>query len=142
MAENNIGSIMGVTMEKIRSLVDSQTIIGDPITVKDITIIPVSKVSFGMASGGSDFPSKQNNATMFGGGGGAGATITPVAFLVVKGNEVKILNANDTPTPIEKAVNAVPGVIETISSLFKKNKEEEIICRSRRPSTHPAMNAP
>ena len=126
MAEN-ISNIMGVTMEKIRSLVDSQTIIGDPITVNDLTIIPVSKVSFGLASGGSDFPNKQTSGAMFGGGGGAGATVTPVLFLVVKGNEVKLLNANDTATPIEKAVSAVPGVIETITSIFKKNKEEVII---------------
>ncbi len=122
---DNIGNIMGVTMDKIRSLVDSGTIIGDPITVNDITIIPVSKVSFGLASGGSDFPSKQSSATMFGGGGGAGATVTPVVFLVVKGNEVKLLNANDTATPIEKAVGAVPGIVEKISDLIKKNKEQK-----------------
>lgn len=124
MADNNISSIMSVTMEKIRSLVDSQTIIGDPITVNDITIIPVSKVSFGLASGGSDFPAKDSSAKMFGGGGGAGATVTPVVFLVVKGNEVKVLSVSDTATPIEKAIGAVPGVVETISGLFKKNKEE------------------
>ena len=125
MADNNISNIMNVTMEKIRSLVDSQTIIGDPIKVNDITIIPVSKVSFGMASGGSDFPSKQSGAAMFGGGGGAGATVTPMLFLVVKGNEVKILYANDTPTPIEKAVNAVPTVVEKITELINKKKDAD-----------------
>ncbi len=124
MADNNISNIMGVTMDKIRSVIDSETIIGDPIVVNDITIIPVSKVSFGMASGGSEFPSKQSSATMFGGGGGAGATVTPVVFLVVKGNEVKVLNANETATPIEKAVNAVPTVVEKISEIIKKKKEE------------------
>ena len=72
MADNNISNILGITMDKIRSVVDSETIIGDPIVVNDITIIPVSKVSFGLASGGSEFPSKQSSATLFGGGGGAG----------------------------------------------------------------------
>lgn len=124
MADNNISNIMGVTMDKIRSVIDSETIIGDPIVVNDFTIIPVSKVSFGMASGGSEFPSKHSSATMFGGGGGAGATVTPVVFLVVKGNEVKVLNANETATPIEKAVNAVPTVVEKISEIIKKKKEE------------------
>ena len=125
MADNNINSIMGTTMDKIRSLVDSQTIIGDPITVNDITIIPVSKVSFGLASGGSDFPSKDSGKTCFGGGGGAGATVTPVVFLVIKGNEVKLLNATETATPIEKAVSAVPTVVEKITELIKKNKEDK-----------------
>ncbi len=125
MADNNINSIMGTTMEKIRSLVDSQTIIGDPITVNDITIIPVSKVSFGLASGGSDFPSKQSGKACFGGGGGAGATVTPVVFIVVKGNEVKLLNANEPESPIDKAIGAVPTVVEKITELLKKKKEEK-----------------
>ena len=81
MAENNINGVMDSTIDKIRSMVDSETIIGDPIAVNDITIIPVSKLSFGFASGGSDFPSKTTGKTMFGGGGGAGATVTPVVFI-------------------------------------------------------------
>lgn len=125
MSENNISSIMSTTIEKIRTLVDSQTIIGDPITVNDITIIPVSKVSFGLASGGSDFGGKESSKTCFGGGGGAGATVTPVVFLVVKGNEVKLLNANESETPIEKAIGAVPTVVEKISDMIKKSKENK-----------------
>lgn len=127
MAENNIGNIMDVTMEKIRSLVDSETIIGSPINAGSVTIIPVSKVSFGLASGGSDFSGKSQPGKMFGGGGGAGATVTPVCFLVVRGNEVKVLNAVSSETPLEKAIDAVPGVVDKISQLFKKNTEETII---------------
>ncbi len=123
MADNNISNIMDVTMDKVRSLVDSDTIIGNPIEVGEVTIIPVSKVAFGLASGGSDFPSKSINAKMFGGGGGAGASVTPVCFLVIKGTEVKVLNTTEVTSPIEKAISAVPEVIDTISNLFKKDKD-------------------
>lgn len=125
MAESNISSILDTTMEKLRTVVDSDTIIGKPIAVGEITIIPVSKVSFGLASGGSEFPAKNSNAKMFGGGGGAGATVTPVCFIVVKGNEVKMLNPNSTSSPIEKAIDAVPGIVDKISGLFKKDKNED-----------------
>ena len=125
MAESNISSIMDTTMEKLRTVVDSETIIGKPIEVGSITIIPVSKVSFGLASGGSEFPSKNSNAKMFGGGSGAGASVTPVCFLVVTGNEVKVLGANEPTSPIEKAIDAVPTVIEKVSALFKKDKSDE-----------------
>ncbi len=125
MADNNISNIMDVTMDKVRSLVDSDTIIGNPIVVGEVTIIPVSKVAFGLASGGSDFPSKTVNAKMFGGGGGAGAAVTPICFLVVKGTDVKILSATAEASTIEKAISAVPEVIDTITNLFKKDKDTE-----------------
>ena len=125
MADNNISNIMDVTMDKVRSLVDSDTIIGNPIVVGEVTIIPVSKVAFGLASGGSDFPSKTINAKMFGGGGGAGAAVTPICFLVVKGTDVKILSATVETSAIEKAISAVPEVIDTITNLFKKDKDTE-----------------
>lgn len=125
MAENNISNILDTTMQKLRTVVDSDTIIGKPIAAGDITIIPVSKVSFGLASGGSDFPSKTTSSKMFGGGGGAGATVTPVCFLVIKGNEVRVLNANAVESPVEKAVAAVPDVISKVSALFKKDNDSE-----------------
>lgn len=125
MSETNISSILDATMEKLRTLVDAETVIGQPVIVGDITIIPVSKVSFGLASGGSDFPSKSTNSKMFGGGSGAGATVTPMCFLVVKGNEVKLLSATPSSSPIEKAIDAVPGIVDKVSSLFKKDKSSE-----------------
>ena len=87
MAEHPIEGIMGVTMEKIRQLVDANTIIGEPITVDGATIIPISRVTFGFASGGSDVGAKTNKQ-MFGGGTGAGVSIAPIAFLVISGGNV------------------------------------------------------
>ena len=88
MAEHPIEGIMGVTMEKIRQLVDANTIIGEPITVDGATIIPISRVTFGFASGGSDVGAKTNKQ-MFGGGTGAGVSIAPIAFLVISGGNVR-----------------------------------------------------
>ena len=83
MAEHPLQGMMGITMDKVREMVDSSTIIGDPIKVDaDTTIIPVSRVTFGFASGGSDVGAKASK-DMFGGGSGAGVSITPVAFLIV-----------------------------------------------------------
>ena len=90
MSENSIKSIMDVTMDKLRAMVDANTIIGDPIVVGDVTLLPVSKVSFGLATGGSDFPSKTQSG-LFGGGGGAGVTIAPVAFIAVCDGSVKMM---------------------------------------------------
>ena len=82
MAEHPIEGMMGVTMEKIRQLVDANTIIGEPITVDGATIIPISRVTFGFASGGSDVGAKTNKQ-MFGGGTGAGLSNAPIPFLTL-----------------------------------------------------------
>ena len=90
MKEQSAAGILETTIEKVKNLVNVSTIIGEPMNIDGgITIIPVSKVTYGFASGGSDFPSKTNKE-IFGGGGGAGVTITPVAFLVISDGEVTI----------------------------------------------------
>ena len=126
----NIKDIMGVTMEKIKAMASADTIIGDPIVLSEnVTCIPVSKVSYGFASGGSDFggissPNKKS-ATKFGGGGGAGMTITPVAFLVLQDGNVRILGIDETESSAEKAIGMIPDVVNKISSLFKKDKNNK-----------------
>ena len=91
MAEKSAGAILTSTIEKIRELVDTSTIIGEAIYAEGgTTIIPVSKVTFGLATGGSDFPTKQGKE-LFGGGGGAGVSIVPIAFIAVNGSDVKMM---------------------------------------------------
>ena len=119
--EKSANSILKTTIEKVRDLVDVSTIIGDPINLPNgLTIIPVSKVTYGFASGGSDFPSK-NNVELFGGAGGAGITINPVAFLVVKDGDVTIKHIVSDDNAVERAVSLVPEMFDKITSL-KKNK--------------------
>ena len=122
MSENPIQGIMGTTMEKIKEMVDVNTIIGDPVTTPDgTTIIPVSKVSFGFASGGSDLPTKQPKNT-FGGGGGAGISIQPIAFLVVSAGNVKLLQMTMGENTANNIVNMVPEVVYKIGAMFHKDK--------------------
>ncbi len=126
MDKHPIGDLMETTMQKIREMVDVNTIVGSPIVTADgITLIPISKVSFGFASGGSDFQTKnqqqgQNNA--FGGGSGAGVNIVPVAFLVVKGGSIKLLNiAPPASTTVDRIIEMVPEVIDKVSELLNKD---------------------
>lgn len=119
MAEQKIESIMNVTLENLKALVDSNTIIGTPITVGEVTLIPISKISFGLATGGSDFPSK-SSSSMFGGGGGAGVTVTPIAFISVCGNNVKLMQVNAELTSVDKLIEQGPEIIQKIKQTFEK----------------------
>ena len=127
MSENNIKSIMDTTMDKLRAMVDANTIIGDPISAANgTTIIPVSKVSFGFASGGSDLPTQA--AEKFAGGAGAGVTVKPVAFIVIKSDgDVQLMELGGKSSPVEGIVDAIPGVIEKIKGMVadKKAKKDE-----------------
>ena len=120
MGENSIKGIMDTTMEKLKAIVDADTIIGTPIVLGDITMIPVSKVSFGMATGGSDFPARSSNSVMFGGGGGAGVSIVPISFIVVSGDNVKMLPINNEYTAVDKALALAPELFEKVKKLFSK----------------------
>lgn len=126
MSEHPIESLMGVTMQKIKEMVDVNTIIGDPITTPDGTVIvPVSKVSYGFASGGSDFPSKKDGKDCFGGGSGAGITINPVGFLTVTNGEIKMVGVGETDGTLDKAIAMVPDVFDKVTGFFKKNKKSK-----------------
>jgi sporulation protein YtfJ len=123
MKEKSASGILGTSIEKMRELVDVSTIIGDPIKLGAVTVIPVSKVSYGFASGGSDFPSK-GNQELFGGGGGAGVTITPVAFLVEYEGNVTVKYVSGSESSVERLIGQVPDIItkltDTIDKLIKK----------------------
>lgn len=124
MSENNIKGIMDTTMDKLRAMVDADTIIGTPITVGGITLLPVSKVAFGLATGGSDFPSK-NQSGLFGGGGGAGVTINPVAFIAIKGESVHMMPVYSEMNTIDKAINMAPELIDKVKELFDKGEQTQ-----------------
>lgn len=125
MKEQSAAGILETTIEKIRELVDVSTIIGDPMYLEGgMTIIPISKVTYGFASGGSDFPSK-TNAQLFGGGGGAGVTITPVAFLIVSDGEVTLKHITAYDNAAERVVNLVPEMFDKVTSVVNKTKKKK-----------------
>lgn len=132
MSENNhpINEVLQTTMSQIREMVDANTVVGQPITTQDgVTLIPVSRLSFGFATGGSDFGKTSNVTKNFGGGAGAGVNVIPVAFLIVKDGSVRLLPvappANDT---VGRVVDLVPEMFEKVTGYIDKksaeNKEE------------------
>lgn len=128
MSDTPIEGLMDTTLEKIRQMVDVNTVIGTPITTPDgTTIIPVSKVVYGFASGGSEFGSKKaDNKTLFGGGTGAGVTINPIAFISICNGDVKLLNIADYQNSQDRAVGMIPEMFDKIVGLFKKDKSKEL----------------
>ena len=127
--EHPLNDLMGSTMERLRSMVDVNTVVGEPILAGEVTIIPVSMVSVGFASGGSDFASKnqrpeQDNS--FGGGSGAGLKITPIGFLIVRGENVKLLPVMPPPGgAIDRAVDMVPDLVDKVTSIVEKQQEKK-----------------
>ncbi len=130
MNENShpINDLMQTTMAKIREMVDANTVVGQPITTDDgVTLIPVSRLSFGFASGGSDFGGKtQQTSKNFGGGAGAGVSVVPVAFLVVKDGQVKLIHmgppAADTAS---RVVEMVPEMFDKITGYLDKKDQDK-----------------
>ena len=138
MSEHPIESLMLTAMSSIESMVDVNTIIGEPIQSQNgITIIPISKVAFGFAAGGSEFNAetlkeynKKNNdeeieyKLPFGGGAGAGVSINPVAFLVVQGNNVKLMPV-DHDSCIDKLLDYVPDLMQKMNEMFNKSIKQK-----------------
>ncbi|MBQ8010577.1 MAG: sporulation protein YtfJ, partial [Oscillospiraceae bacterium] len=108
MSEHAINGFMGISMEKIRSVVDANTMIGDPIHCGDgTTVIPVSKVSLGFASGGSDLPTRTAKE-YFAGGAGAGMSVKPIGFLVIQNGDVRLIQLSMNADKGNVALNMVP----------------------------------
>ncbi len=123
--DNKVQELMGVSIDKIREMVDVSTVIGEPMTLADgTTLIPVSRVSYGFATGGSDLPTK-GTQELFGGGGGAGINIIPIAFLVVSDGNVRVLPMVASPDTFNQVVNMVPDVVNKIGDLFSKGKDKK-----------------
>lgn len=125
MNEHPIDGLMSSAMSNIKEMVDVNTIVGNPVTIPDgTTIIPISKVSFGFAAGGSEFSNGQEKQLPFGGGSGAGVTINPVGFLVASSNQVKFISVGQ-PTATDKLVDYMPEAIDKLQGMFGKSEKKE-----------------
>ena len=128
MKEHPVNDMMGSTREKIKAMIDVNTVVGEPIVTGEVTIIPVSRVSFGFASGGSDFASKHQKPggeNAFGGGSGAGVNLEPIAFLIVRGENVRLLPIMPPCGPIDRAIDVVPEVVDKITTFVEKQQEKK-----------------
>lgn len=127
--QQSIQQLMANTLGKMRELVDSNTVIGTPITTEaGTTIIPVSKISFGFVSGGTDFANDKQK-DLFGGAASSGASITPVGFLVINGTTVKFMQVAEGNRTIDRLINMMPEVIDKLEAMISKKtgKEPEMV---------------
>lgn len=117
-------NMLDSTIQKIREMVDVNSVIGDPITTPDgVTIIPVSKVSVGFGGGGTDFASKTSQENPFGGGVGGGVKVTPICFLIVKDGNVRMMPvAQPANSTTERLVEMLPDTLEQINSFMESKK--------------------
>lgn len=137
MAEHPIQGLMSTAMENLKEMVDVNTIVGDPVETPDGSVIlPISKVGFGFAAGGSEFDPEVEasgkggkdgeSASVelpFGGGAGGGVSITPIGFLVVGNGQVKMLSTEGPNQLYEKLIDLAPQVMDKVSQMMKKNKQ-------------------
>ncbi|GAK39966.1 putative sporulation protein [Paenibacillus sp. TCA20] len=149
MSDHPIQGLMKTAMENIKAMVDVNTIVGDAVETPDGTVIlPISRVGFGFAAGGSDFhldaeaESKSSNssgnsaskANPFGGGSGGGVSIRPIAFLVVGKQDVHIVPLDNQTHLFEKIIDSAPQVIDQIQSIFQKNNAGSGMAGSTAPT--------
>ena len=124
-----IGDLMSEIVDKVREIADANTIVGQPIEAGGVTIIPVSRLSVGVGSGGTEFASKHKKPednSCFGGGAGAGVNLIPVGFLIVKGDSVKLLPvAPPAATTVDRVVEMVPEAIDKLTDFIEKQQEKK-----------------
>lgn len=122
----NVSEILNASMTKIRDMVDANTVIGAPIQVADgTTLIPISKITFGLASGGADFAPKETPTGTFGGGAGCGVKIVPVAMLVLQGERVRMLPIDEpASSAAERMIEQIPMLIDKLTDLIKGKSTE------------------
>lgn len=137
MADNTVQGTIGSIMENLKTMVDSNSVIGDPITTPDgTTIIPVSKISYGFGSGsGSNNGTQEKSGktgTMFGAGGGGGITVTPVCFLSVKDGSVKMYQVEPFVSSVDRVIEKMPDLMDRVGSFLDDKKEERAIKKAEK----------
>lgn len=125
---NSLSELISTTMEHVRTMADANTIIGTPIQAEGVTLIPVSRMSFGVAGGGTEFSTKKQPAgdNSFGGGSGASAKLEPVAFLVVKEGSVRLLPVAPPPaTTVDRVIDTVPEVVDKVTGFIESQQAKK-----------------
>lgn len=121
-SEKKLENLVDVAMQKLRSIADGETVVGKPIVVGDTTIIPISSIKVGFATGGSDLPTK-NPKDQFGGGTGGGVKIDPIAFITITNGDVKLLQMTVNQSGSNAIINMVPDIVDKITDVINKKGE-------------------
>lgn len=123
----SVSEILGASMSKVREMVDANTVVGAPIAATEgVTLIPISKITFGLASGGADLAAKavDTNGT-FSGGTGCGVKITPVAIIVIQNDRVRVMPVDEpASSAAERVIEQLPGIVDKLSELIGKKKDD------------------
>jgi sporulation protein YtfJ len=124
MSEHPIQSLMNTAMSNLEHMINVNTIVGDPIESPDGSVIlPVSKVGFGFAAGGSQFGGHEGGTMPFGGGSGGGVSVTPVAFLVVSSKGIKVLHLSEQAHILDKVIDLAPQAVDKVQQMMNKKKQ-------------------
>ncbi len=124
MSDNGLEKLVETAMQKIHELADCETVVGKPIIADGTTIIPISKVSVGFTSGGSDLPTK-GSKDLFGGGTAGGVTLQPLAFITITNGEVKLLQMSVNASKENALINMIPDVVDKITDFINNRKTDE-----------------
>ncbi len=124
MNDNGLEKLVETAMQKIHELADCETVVGKPIIADGTTIIPISKVSVGFTSGGSDLPTK-GSKELFGGGTAGGVTLQPLAFITITNGEVKLLQMSVNASKENALINMIPDVVDKITDFINNRKSDE-----------------
>lgn len=120
---NNIVDLLNISVDKIKSMVDVNVVLGKATIYNNTTVVPISKVKCGFISGGVDQkPEPENNNNPFGGASGGTMTLTPIAFLVINANDVKVLHLDEHSHILENLIDLIPETITKVLGLIKQNK--------------------
>ena len=124
MKDTPVNKIMEDTLQKMKEMVDVSTIIGEPMVSGNTTLIPVSKVQYGFTSGGTDLPSKQGSE-LFGGAGGGGVSITPIAFICIENGKCRMMQINNYTSSADRAIAMIPELVDKLTELVGSKGEDE-----------------
>lgn len=125
-----LNEVIDITIDKVKQMVDVNTVVGQPIhTPEGVTVIPISRMSFGFGSGGSDWATKNQPAdkdNAFGGGAGAGVSVEPTGFLIIKSESVRFLPVAPCPGgPVEKVIDLMPEIVDRVENFVDKRKADK-----------------
>lgn len=126
MSDNKVAEMLSEVSGNFKGMIDANSVIGEPITAGDGTIIvPISKVSFGFGGGGSEFEGKNTTDTRFGGGMGGGASVKAEAFLVINNGNVRLISMGGETSPLDKIVDLMPGIIDKVNGFIASRSEKK-----------------
>lgn len=123
----NVSEVLNASLARIRDMADANMVVGQPIVLGDTTIVPVSKITMGLGSGGADFGTKNAGAEgSFGGGIGCGISLTPVAFIITQGERVRVVPVDEpAKSTTDRLVEQLPGLIEKLSDIINGFRTSE-----------------